>query len=370
MKEMQFSAIVMMVLMCSALILLMPGRVKRDKVINQSRWLMVGALGLIGAQFLIQYITQLRTMGITQAVLVNLAFFVPASSLMNLTILNLQRQGRLTTMERWGWVGVTIMVTLSLFIAVGTDGHPIAQLSERVLWTEVIMSIVYGIMQTYYCILQFRELIRMKDVIENYYDREHQGLIQWMKHAVGVNGLLAIFVPLLIFGPNIIIVIFSLTFFWGIFMMWFCFVRHFTSNAMYRVREAEESDREEKAEGRDQMAEDDGLSPENMNYVGQAVERWLTTGEYLKAGITSSMAAVAMNIPRYQLTAWVKASGHNSFTRWITSLRIEEAKRMLAEHDDWNIEAVADKCGISRQNFYKVFLAQTGTTPAKFQQGA
>ena len=146
MKEMQFAAIVMMVMMCSALIVLMPNSVKRDKVINQSRWLMVGALGLIGAQFLIQYITQLRTMGITQAVLVNLAFFVPASSLMNLTILNLQRQGRLTTMERWGWVGVTIMVTLSLFIAVGTDGHPIAQLSERVLWTEVIMSIVYGIM--------------------------------------------------------------------------------------------------------------------------------------------------------------------------------------------------------------------------------
>ena len=90
MKEMQFAAIVMMVMMCSALIVLMPGRVKRDKVINQSRWLMVGSLGLIGAQFIVQYITELRTMGVTQAVLVNLTFFVPASSLMNLTILNLQ----------------------------------------------------------------------------------------------------------------------------------------------------------------------------------------------------------------------------------------------------------------------------------------
>ena len=42
MKEMQFAAIVMMVMMCSALIVLMPNRVGRDKVINQSRWLMVG----------------------------------------------------------------------------------------------------------------------------------------------------------------------------------------------------------------------------------------------------------------------------------------------------------------------------------------
>ena len=365
---MQFSAIVMMVMMCSALILMMPGRVKRDKIINRSRWLMVGALGLIGAQFLVQYITQLRTMGVTQAVLANLTFFVPASSLMNLTILNLQRQGRLTRIEWWGWIVVTLGVIAALAIAVVTDRRPIAQLSERVLWTEVYTSFVYAVMQTYYFILQFRELKRMEAVIENYYDRERQELTQWMKHAIGVNGLLAVFVPLLIFGPNIIIVIFSLTFFWGIFMMWFSFVRYFTSNAMYRVREAEESEQEEKAEGRGQMQEDDGLSPENMMNVGLAVERWLATGEYLKPGITSPIAAGSMNVPRYQLTAWDKGSGHTSFTRWITSLRIEEAKRLMAEHTDWSIEAVADKCGISRQHFYKVFQEETGTTPAKFHQ--
>ena len=291
MKEMQFSAIVMMVMMCSALILLMPERVKRDKVINQSRWLMVGALGLIGVQFLIQYVAELRTMGITQAVLVNLAFFVPASSLMNLTILNLQRQGILTRFERWGWVGVTILVTTALAVAVATDGHPLSQLSERVLWTEIIMSIVYGLMQTYYCILQFRELRRMESVIENYYDRERQGLTQWMKHAVGVNGLLAAFVPLLIFGPNIIITVFSLTFFWGIFMMWFSFVRYFTSNAINRVQEAEENANEEMAEVRGKMGETDGLSAETIKHIDLCVERWLTTGAHLKAGITSPNSA-------------------------------------------------------------------------------
>ncbi|MBR1557729.1 MAG: hypothetical protein IJ647_08230 [Prevotella sp.] len=50
-------------------------------------------------------------------------------------------------------------------------------------------------------------------------------------------------------------------------------------------------------------------------HVNRAVEQWLATGGHLKAGITSPVAAGAMGIPRYQLTAWVKASGHNSFTR-------------------------------------------------------
>ena len=375
MKEMQFSAVVMMVMMCSALIVLMPGRVSRDKVINQSRWLMVGALGLIGAQFLVQYVTQLRTMGITQAVLVNLAFFVPASSLMNLTILNLQRQGRLSRFERWVWAGVTLVVFACLAIAVATDGHPIAQLSERVLLTEICMSVLYAVIQIYYCVLQFRELQRMQAVIEHYYDRERQGLTQWMKHAIGVNGLLAVFVPLLIFGPNIIIVIFSLCFFWGIFMMWFCFVRYFTSNAMWRVREAEESEREEAGDrsretgGGRREAGDGGLSPVMMQNVSQAVERWLASGGHLKAGTTSPMAAEAMKIPRYQLTAWVKASGHQSFTKWIIAQRIEEAKRVLTEHGDWTNEAVADHCGFNRTHFQKIFKQATGMAPSEYVGG-
>lgn len=178
MKEMQFSVIVMTILMCSALTLLMPGSVRRNTVINRSRWLMVGALGLIGMQFLIQYVTQLRAMGVTQAVLVNLTMLLPASALMDLAVLNLQRQGRLSWLEKWGWIAAWLVVTGGLAVAVWTDGHPLEQLSKRVRLTEIMMSIIYASMQMYYSILQFRELVRMEAIIENYYDREHKGFLR------------------------------------------------------------------------------------------------------------------------------------------------------------------------------------------------
>ena len=355
MKEMQFSVVVVMVLMCSALVLLMPERVRRDAVYNRSRWLMTGALTLIGVQFLIQYVTQLRAMGVTQAVLVNLALLVPASGLMSLTVLNLQRLGRLTTLERWLWLAVSLLVVA---VAVWTDGHPLEQLSERVRWTEIVLGIVYAVMQIYYSIQQFRELQRMEAAVENYYDRERRGLTQWIKHAIGVTGLLAVFVPVFIFGPNILLIIYGLAFFWGIFMMWFCFVRYFVSNDVKRVREAEENAEEN----------DSNLSTDTMEHVGRAVERWLATGGHLQAGITSPIAADAMGIPRYLLTAWVKASGHTSFTRWITTLRIDEAKRTLKEHPDWSVEAVADHCGFSRTHFQRVFKQEVGCSPADFTE--
>lgn len=364
MKELQFSIVVLMVLMCSALILLMPERTRRDAVINRSRWFMVGALALIGAQFLVQYVTELRLMGVTQGVLANLAFFVPASGLMSLTVLNLQRQGHLTAFERWGWLGVTLLVIAGLAIAVTTDGHPVTHLSDRVLWTEMALSVFYAAMQTYYSLLQFRELQRMQAAIENYYDSERKGLTRWMKHAIAVTGLMAIFVPVFIFGPNILLIIYGLAFFWGIFMLWFSFVRYFTSNDMKRVREAEAN-----AEETTKAGCVSSFSAEDKARISRAVERWIASGGHLKAGITSPIAADAMNVPRYQLTAWVKASGHNSFTRWITTLRIDEAKRVLHEHRDWTNEAVADHCGFSRAYFQKIFKQETGQAPSEFVGG-
>ena len=359
MKELQFSAVVLMTLMCSALILLMPGRVKRDAVCNRSRWLMVGGLALIGVQFLVQYITQFRAIGVTQAVLINLTFFVPASALMSLSVLNLQRQGMLHAVERWGWLVVWLVIMGSLAVAVATDGNPLERLSERVYVTEVAMSFVYAATQMWYSGLQLRELQRMQAAIENYYDRDRRGLTQWMKYAVAITALMAIFVPLLIFGPNIGLIIYGLIFFWGIFMMWFSFTRYFTSNDFKRVREAEESVL---------TSDPSPLTSDNMQHINRAVEHWLATGAHLKAGITSPVAADAMSIPRYQLTAWVKASGHQSFTKWIIAQRIEEAKRVLTEHPDWTNEAVADHCGFSRAYFQKIFKQETGKAPAEYSE--
>ena len=359
MKEMQFSIIVLTTLMCGVLVFQMPGRVKRDLVSNRSRWLMCGSLALIGVQFLIQYITELRALGVTQAVLVNLTFFIPASALMSLAVLNLQRQGRLYAFERWGWIVAWLIVVTGLTVAVAMDGNPIEGLSERVRWTEVTMGIVYAGMQVYYTIMQMHELQRMQDAIENYYDSERKGLTIWMKHAMAVTGLMAIFVPMLIFGPNYLLIIYALTIFWGIFVMWFSFIRYFTSNDIKLVHEAED--------GTDSTdSTDDKLSPDIMLHVSHAVERWLASEGYLQAGITSAMAANAMNVPRYQLTAWVRAEGHLSFTKWIIALRIEEAKRLLKEHPDWNNETVADHCGFNRTHFQRLFKQATGMAPAEY----
>lgn len=240
--------------------------------------------------------------------------------------------------------------------------------SERLLWSEVVASGVYAAMQLFYMVKHIHEVRRMQFVLDSYYDHERGGLQDWMRLSIVVLSALALTVPLLIFASGWPLAVYGLLFFVGIFYLWFCFVRYVMTQAALQVREAEQSVKEEEQEMntlKDSKTEV-SMNQETLQRVGQAVERWVAAGGHLRSGITSSDAAREMQVPRYQLTAWVKASGHISFTRWMTTLRIEEAKRTLREHPDWTNEAVADRCGFSRSHFQKTFKAETGLSPAEF----
>lgn len=89
---------------------------------------------------------------------------------------------------------------------------------------------------------------------------------------------------------------------------------------------------------------------------------------HLKTGITIQNAVEEMQIPRYLLVRWIKGTEYEVFSRWITHLRVEEAKRLLAAHADYSNEAVAYECGFSsRSYFQKIFKEQTGMTPVEKQ---
>ncbi len=97
-----------------------------------------------------------------------------------------------------------------------------------------------------------------------------------------------------------------------------------------------------------------------------AVEEWIEKGGYLKNGITMPNVADELHIPRYQLSAWLKQQGM-TYSTWMTNLRIDEAKRVITAHPDWNNEAIANHCGFSdRTYFQKKFKEKTGLSPSDY----
>ena len=146
MEKMQFSAAVLMTLLALTLALL-PRRSDSNQVPYRSRWFMVVGIGLLALHFAVQVKLGLRSRGVPQAVMLNLFMFVPASWMLNLGLLHLQRKGNLLLRE---WlVGIIAWVVVSglLLAALYFDREPVTFNGLELPMEEIIGSVVYLAMQ-------------------------------------------------------------------------------------------------------------------------------------------------------------------------------------------------------------------------------
>lgn len=366
MEKMQFSAAVLMTLLALTLALL-PRRSDSNQVPYRSRWFMVVGIGLLALHFAVQVKLGLRSRGVPQAVMLNLFMFVPASWMLNLGLLHLQRKGNLLLRE---WlVGIIAWVVVSglLLAALYFDREPVTFNGLELPMEEIIGSVVYLAMQCHYTYLHFRELRRIRRSLDNYYDRDMSELLRSMESATMVMACVAVLAPQAIFNSGWLLGIFGLLFLLGIYYYVMSFMVYVVSNTSNYVMEAEQHT-DEKELNEEEKSPEPEMNEADRQRVENAVNRWLALDKHLRSGLTIQSAADEMKIPRYQLTMWLKTTQHEIFSTWLTRLRIEEAKRVMVAHPDWSNDVIAEHCGFgSRTYFQTVFKKQTGMTPAEFQ---
>lgn len=366
MENMQFTAIILMALLTFKLLML-PSKVTLNPMANKARLLMAGSTTLLGVQFLLQYICHLRAMGVSQAVMLNLFMFIPVSWMFSMAVLNLQGKGRLKPLDRW-MGGITwFLCTLLLGIAAAIDGEPLLSETHEIQIAEIICSILYATMQGHYAWRHTINLRAMRNALQNYYDRDMEGMLVWMQLSVIILVVLALMVPVLIFGTGPWLAIYGIFFFASIFYMIDSFCSYVVSSAPRRLEEAEDNEEEnnEKAIVTETTTE---VSEDQMKRIDRIVEQWLKDKCYLKRDLKLPVAAASLGIPQYLFSTWLR-NKNLKYSEWITALRIEEAKRVLLEHPDWTSEAVADHCGFnSREYFHRIFRSNMGMTPVSFQQ--
>ena len=356
MELMQFSAIMLLTLLTLKLLLL-PRKVEVNPVVGRARLLMTAGIILLDIQFLLQYTLGLRAMGVTQAVLVNLVLFMPSCWTISLAVLYLQRQGHISTINKWVG-GITWAIAILLLgIAAATDGKPLFSDTPELHRAEIISSLLYLATQGHYSWYHLKNLRSIRHTLQDYYDSDMGSMLLWMQFSILVLIVLAIMVPLLIFIESKWLAIFGLLFFFGIFYMVDSFSNYVVSSAPKRMQEAEESTT---------ISKQTTDSFSDIQRVEHAVEQWIAKGGYLQTGLKLPNAAEAVGVPQYQLSSWLRQQGL-TYSSWMTSLRINEAKHMLTEHPDWNNEAIAQHCGFSdRTYFQKKFKEQVGCSPAEY----
>lgn len=347
---MQFSAILLMTLLALKLFML-PRKSMTNPVVQTTRRLLTAGILLLDIHFILQYLFEFRTQNVSMAIALNLAFFIPCTALLSLGIQNLLSRGRLTNIEKYISIPVWIVVMAMIYF----DKSPL-------FTVEVACSVLYATVQLYYSSLQMRRMRHIQDTLSDYYDSGMNYVVRWMQWSIFLLTLMAIMVPVIIFGRGLLLVLFSLTFFFGIFYLIDSFCLIVVSNAPTQMEEAEtETEKHDTGVG---------MSDNAMHRVDAAISQWLNRQGHLKAGLNMPNAAEEMGVPRYLLSAWFKQQGIH-YSDWLTGLRIDEAKRLIREHPDWSNETIAQNCGFSdRTYFQRKFKEITGMTPSAFMNRA
>lgn len=369
-QMMQFTAVMFMMALTMKLLLL-PGRRSASTVATRSRWLMVAGTLTLGLQFALQLALGLRQMGVTQAVMLNLAMFMPVSIFFSWAILLLQRRGQLSSMD-WLVGPVAWLQSMTMLgIAAATDGQPLLSDTPGLRLAELAGAAVYMLMQCYYTVKAALNLQAMRRALLNYYDHDTYYMLVWMQLSIVWIILPAIMVPLVIFGSGPWLLLVSFVLFFTIFYLVDSFCSYLNSSVPAEILAAEVNADEVKQEAEEERnvaavgAEDDVLSDDDIQAIDEAVEAWTARGGHCQTGLLLPFAAVDIGVSRYRLTCWLHQKGLK-YTDWIAALRVEEAKRIIKAHPDWQNEAVAEHSGFTERTLLRSFRKFTGMTPAQY----
>lgn len=365
MKEIQFSAIILLSLLTVTLTTLLPWKVTKTAVLNRSRWLLAGSTALLAVQFLLQYAIGFRQMGTTQAVMVNLLFFVPASWLFSMSLLNMLRKGQ-TPRHDW-MIGLTAwgLTILLITIAMIQTGDALSD-SQPMRIAEYIAGIGYCLMQFYYNYRLYSNYRRLRNALNDYYDHDIDNLLFWMRRSIYLLIIIAASAPLLIFSSDILLMSYTLIILFSIYYTVYSFVCYCISNDSLQVEMVQQNANEEEAKA---PARKDApvVSETDLDRVSQSVKEWLASGGHLHSGITVATSATEMHVPQRLLRAWYRKEGFESYSDWLQQLRVGHAKKLLAEHPDWSLDTIAEQSGFSSRNyFHRIFLKLTGQTPSQY----
>ena len=364
MREMQFSAIVLMSLLTLKLLLL-PSKAIVSPVMRRAWWLMTVGIALIGVQFIVQYTLGLRALGVTQAVMANLAFFIPSSWLLSLSMICLQRRGFISRGDRYAGL-LTWVIALGLMgFAAITDGEPLLAGSQAMRRAEIAATVCYVAMMGYYLWRHYHNIRFLVRALKNYYDEDLGDLVRWMRVSAVVLPVMGFIVPIMIFANGEGLTFFGLLMFFFIFFLVDSFFNYVVSSAPAKVKEAEEHEDEEIKEQDSNPRISQQHGP--MHRVEIAVGQWVDKGGYMRNGLKLPTVAEEIGVPRYLLTAWLRQQ-NLKYADWMTNLRIEEARHLLSEHPDWSNEYIAQHCGFTdRSYFQRKFKESTGLSPSDYQ---
>ena len=99
------------------------------------------------------------------------------------------------------------------------------------------------------------------------------------------------------------------------------------------------------------------------------ISKWIDSDGYVRPGLTIKELADMLHTNRTYLSGYIRTTYGVSFREWITGLRIDCAKRILAGNPEFTVAEVSARAGFqSPSHFIRTFKENTGSSPARWRK--
>ncbi len=255
------------------------------------------------------------------------------------------------------WVGTSLLLALSQIGGLPVWGMWTLIVCSLLLFLEVVVKFIYRFHRLY---------AHKKQMLDDYFPEDMQRFTTWLKKSLYLTllyGVLALLSDYMGFVFSFLFQIYAIL---ATFYIVISFVNYAAQYS--RIVLAEGKPAAERA------TEDDGLdrAEEMDNYeqiFGKRLEEWVDEKKYLMPQFTIDELAGELGTNKLYMSRYINQKYNANFSNWITSLRIEEAKKFMLLHPNIKQEEVAFHSGFSSSSYFsKVFSRMEGMTPVRWRK--
>ena len=332
----------------------------------RSRRIMGAAILLLAANYSVHFLFGIRFKNANAAILMNLSTYFLCYWLFSSALTTLLDRFYIT--KRRLRTHICLWILFSILSGIVLLLLPKGILQATAMFAMATWLVIYGLYLTHRLLKTYHKVIR---IFNDTHADDIGAYIKWLSIFTYWAVIFGVGCGLLTFLPDEYIYIWILSSVPFYIYLFLCYLNYllFYEQVENAMEDGITSEDENLCGTTNQKQEQKQETPFYHAEIEKKIKGWIDTDGYIRPGLTIKELSDKLQTNRTYLSGYIKTKYEMSFRDWITGLRIEYAKRLLAQNPRLTVADISEKSGfLSPSHFIRIFKENAGCTPVKWKK--
>ncbi len=332
----------------------------------RSRRIMGAAILLLAANYSVHFFFGIRFKNANAAILMNLSTYFLCYWLFSSALTTLLDRFYIT--KRRLRTHICLWILFSILSGIVLLLLPKGILQATAMFALATWLVIYGLYLTHRLLKTYHKVIR---IFNDTHADDIGAYIKWLSIFTYWAVIFGVGCGLLTFLPDEYIYIWILSSVPFYIYLFLCYLNYllFYEQVENAMEDGITSEDENLCDTTNQKQEQKQETPFYHAEIEKKIKGWIDTDGYIRPGLTIKELSDKLQTNRTYLSEYIKTKYEMSFRDWITGLRIEYAKRLLAQNPRLTVADISEKSGfLSPSHFIRMFKENAGCTPVKWKK--